>query len=484
MKLAFDPGDENRFWEAVESIPGYPRAEGRPIQAMLFEPDALEQLSGVLEAIGVPRPGPLLAVMDPTPMRRGRDSLKPLLLDRLAHTGWQVKKLVLEPDRTGQVHSDMFQIERVQRELRSGAALLAIGSGTITDIAKHAAFLAGQETGSRIRFAVLPTANSVSAYTSNMAPTFVHTLKRTLPSRYPDAVICDLKTLRDAPHEMTVAGAGDLLAMFVSVPDWYLACRLGLDSGYSELPRLLLGSLDTILLEQAEGIGSPTLEAMAILAKLVILGGLAMSLSHATTPMSGFEHEMSHLLDLQAKVAGRPLAVHGTQVGLTAVIGAASYGHFLGELEPAEVEVERCYPAPPQVQAKILEGFAKLDPTGKVGGEFWSGYRVKLEAWHAHRAEFVSVLKEWPQMRREIQSRTCRPELLVRILRAIGAPLDFRQLTPPVDEPEVRFAFENAPFMRRRMTIADLLVFLSWDRERLWHEVWRESRELGEGATR
>jgi len=171
-------------------------------------------------------------------------------------------------------------------------------------------------------------------------------------------------------------------------------------------------------------------------------------------------------------------------VGLTAVIGAASYGHFLGELEPAEVEVERCYPAPPQVQAKILEGFAKLDPTGKVGGEFWSGYRVKLEAWHAHRAEFVSVLKEWPQMRREIQSRTCRPELLVRILRAIGAPLDFRQLTPPVDEPEVRFAFENAPFMRRRMTIADLLVFLSWDRERLWHEVWRESRELGEGATR
>jgi predicted HAD superfamily phosphohydrolase YqeG len=38
-----------------------------------------------------------------------------------------------------------------------------------------------------------------------------------------------------------------------------------------------------IALDQAAGIHS-------VLAKLIALGGLAMSLAHATTPMSGYEH--------------------------------------------------------------------------------------------------------------------------------------------------------------------------------------------------
>lgn len=68
-----------------------------------------------------------------------------------------------------------------------------------------------------------------------MSPTFVDGVKRTLNSRYPDALICDLETLRDAPTEMTVGGVGDMLAVFVSFPDWLLAHRLGMDDTYSEL---------------------------------------------------------------------------------------------------------------------------------------------------------------------------------------------------------------------------------------------------------
>src|SRR5258707_6538025 len=138
---------------------------------------------------------------------------------------------------------------------------------------------------------------------------------------------------------MTVAGVGDLLAAFVSFPDWRLANRLGLDDSYTRFPQALMGPLDEIFLAEADGLRAGTLEGMAVLAKLIALGGLAMSLAHATTPMSGYEHVMSHILDLLAEQAGRPLAQHGSQVALAAVLGAAAYQRFLDDFEPGEVDL-------------------------------------------------------------------------------------------------------------------------------------------------
>ena len=76
-----------------------------------------------------------------------------------------------------------------------------------------------------------------------------------------------------------------------------------------------------------------------MLAKIIALGGLAMSLSHATTPMSGFEHVISHVLDLQAEIEHSPLAVHGSQVALAALAGAEMYRRFLSDFEPLELTV-------------------------------------------------------------------------------------------------------------------------------------------------
>ena len=161
----------------------------------------------------------------------------------------------LEPDSTGQVHTDFTQINFVKAHLQANSAVLSVGSGTVTDVAKHACYVYQQEQEILpIPFVVYQTANSVSAYTSNMAPTFVDGVKRTLPSRYPDVLICDLETLRDAPQSMTVAGVGDLLAAFNSYADWWLAHRLGLDNTYTEFAQTLMGPLDEIFLDQAEEI--------------------------------------------------------------------------------------------------------------------------------------------------------------------------------------------------------------------------------------
>jgi glycerol-1-phosphate dehydrogenase [NAD(P)+] len=318
------------------------------------------------------------------------------------------------------------------------------------------------------------TANSVSAYTSNMAPVFVDGVKRTMPSRYPDVLVCDLETLRDAPLAMTVAGVGDLLASFSSYADWWLAYRLGMDTSYTPFAQTLMGPLDEILLAHTEAIQQRTLEGMALLAKLIALAGLAMSLAHSTAPLSGYEHVISHVLDLCAECAGRPLAQHGAQVAVATLLTTSAYEQFLEKFTPQTVALERCHPGEPEMHMRVKTTFASLDPSGKVAAECWSDYRQKLAAWHEHRKDFANALADWPEVRAHLKTLVRPPGLALRILRAVGAPVTFPQLSPPVSETEARFAFFAAPLIRRRLTLGDLLLFTGWDQDALWTNVWGE----------
>ena len=472
MTLRFDPGNIAQFKDQIRSISGYPAGEELPIREMVFESGALWRLLDLLSVAGIKPDHQLLVVMDRSPMQREGRDLKDLILKILAESSWPIEVAWLEADNTGQVHTDFAQINFVKARLQTNSAVLSVGSGTVTDIAKHACYIYQQEGNvSHLPFVVYQTANSVSAYTSNMAPTFVDGVKRTLPSRYPDVLICDLETLRDAPRLMTVAGVGDLLAAFNSYADWWLAHRLGLDSTYTEFAQTLMGPLDEIFLEQAQDIRAGTLESMGVLAKLIALGGLAMSLSHATAPLSGFEHVTSHVLDLVAEQKQRPLAQHGTQVAMTTLLTTGAYQRFFEEFEAEEVNLENCYPTEAQMQARIEAAFHALDPSGRVAAECWSDYKIKLEAWHAHRADFEQALRNWPEIREKLQSLVKPPEVAARILHSISSPVRFEELTPPATESEVQFAFQSAPLIRRRFTLGDMFVFLNWDQETLWAQV-------------
>ena len=174
MILRFDPEGIDRFKAQIRGIPGYPAGEDLPIREMVFESGALWRLSGLLLLAGMKPDQPLSVVMDQTPMKREGKDLKSLILEHLQHEGWQTEVIWLEPDITGQVHTDFSQINYVKARLQTNSAVLSVGSGTVTDIAKHACHVYQQEhTTHPLPFVVYPTANSVSAYTSNMAPTFV-----------------------------------------------------------------------------------------------------------------------------------------------------------------------------------------------------------------------------------------------------------------------------------------------------------------------
>lgn len=474
MNLVYDPGDKH-FWETIRTLPGFPVKDDIPLHEMVFESGALIRLPQILAPLTGGRPSSALVVMDPTPMQRRGEDLKARLVQVLRNAGWEAQPFILEPDQSGQVHTDFPHIEAVKSAIQPGVLVLGVGSGVVTDITKHACHLYEEEGGAHVPFAVYQTANSVSAFTSNMAPIFVDGVKRTFPSRYPETLICDLETLCDAPYDMTAAGVGDMLAIYVSFPDWYLAWVLGMDPSYTTLPQALLGPMDEILLYWSEDIRKRSERGMEILSKIIALGGLCMSLSHATTPLSGYEHVMSHILDLIGEKKNAALAQHGTQVSLTTIVAAQAYEFFLKEFNPQSITPDKCYPSKDGMERCVMDAFAEIDPGGQAGRECWAEYAQKLGHWQEQRPALQAFLSDWTKIAKEAQRLTRSAQRIKDLLRAIAAPVTFTDMIPPASEAEARFAFLNAPLMRKRLTIGDLFIYLGWDRDTLWQRIRKAS---------
>ena len=93
-----------------------------------------------------------------------------------------------------QPHADSDTVAQLQAMTGDADALLAVGSGTINDLCKYAAFL------DRKPYAVFGTAPSMNGYTSPTAAITVHGHKKSLPAAAAAAVFLDLNVL--------AAGAG------------------------------------------------------------------------------------------------------------------------------------------------------------------------------------------------------------------------------------------------------------------------------------
>ena len=116
------------------------------------------------------------------------------------------------------VHADDHAVQTLVDALRGSKAtgLLAVGSGTINDIAKSAA------TASGCPQVTVATAASMNGYPSAIAALTVNGVKVTEPCRPPVAIVADPHFLATAPAAMTGAGFGDLLSKNASTADWLL----------------------------------------------------------------------------------------------------------------------------------------------------------------------------------------------------------------------------------------------------------------------
>lgn len=461
-----DPADIPSLKAWLASVDD-PQALLRPVEIdeILIGPDVLLELPAVLRRAGVAPGDRIVLVVDETPMRREEEDLKPFVQQLLKSAGYELQTLWLVSDQYGLVHADFEQVERVLAELAPGTALVALGGGTVTDIAKHAAYLYDEQHPGQPRsvYICCQTANSVTAYAASMAVLLKDGVKRTISSRYPTAIISDLRILASSPQELTAAGVGDCCARFVAYGDWYLAYALGLVDLYSEVPLALLGKLDAILLESAERIGQRSHEGEAVVARALLLAGLAQSVVNMSAPISGTEHVTSHVLDMIADHFQRGLALHGAQVGVATLTASALYQRFLANFDPTAVNIATCYPEDAPLQAHIEDLFAFVDPSGAMARECWREYSKKLALWREHRPQFEHFCAAWQtEHRPKLAALVCDPATIWRILKLSGAPLTPRELVPPISQEEYTFAVQNGHFIRSRFVLGDLLYFLNW----------------------
>jgi len=339
----------------------------------------------------------IIVLMDSTPMRRKDADLKREVLNLLSGN-FDVTPLVLHP-KNAELHADEPTISQAQNAVAEADCVVAIGSGTIADVSKEATRRAGDRP-----LVVLQTAASVNAFSDNLAVVLKNGVKRTVPSRWPDVLLIDLPTLALAPPAMNIAGFGDLLSLWTAPADWYLAWLLGMDSSYHPAPADMLLDQGRKLLENAAALKRSDPQGLELLARVLTLSGIAMGIAGSTALLSGTEHLVSHLIDMEAGLAGRPLAFHGAQVGVSAVVIAGAWEILLEEFDPGAVDLHRCFPDPDELAPLVRDAFAGIDATGCVAEECWSDYSKKLSRWHTCRQNVEAFLRDWDVHRSEFRT--------------------------------------------------------------------------------
>jgi glycerol-1-phosphate dehydrogenase [NAD(P)+] len=435
------------------------RAARRPIGlgSVRLRVNALDELGDSVEAVR--RDGPVLIVVDETPMRRAGKDLKAMVQADLS-ARFDARVAVIT-GQGGELHADVDALRQADEAIAASSpgCIVAVGSGTITDIAKDASMRAGD-----VPFVVVQTAVSVNAFSDDMAVLLRDGVKRTVPSRWPDALLVDLQVIADAPATMNRAGFGELCSMFTAPADWYLAHAVGLDDTYDEAVVGLFRDGAEGLLDGAGRVRDNDPEMLAELASRMTLTGIAMGVAGRTAPLSGTEHLLSHLLDMAAGAAGRPLAFHGAQVGVASVLAATLWADTIERFDPRRLTEDAAFPSLAAVEPQVHAAFDRIDPSGRMGDECWRDVARKLDRWHAARPRIEAFADAWPRHRSNLARLVAPPEVLRDALQRAGAVSSLADLDPPAPDAVVRWALRALPLMRDRFTVADLWWFAgAWD---------------------
>jgi len=352
------------------------------------------------------------------------------------------------PDGAGdRPHADEERLAIVEAALTGADAAVAVGAGTINDLAKLASY------NREIPYVTVATAPSMNGYTSAIAAIMRGGVKRTVECHQPIAVVADLDILCRAPLELVAAGLGDLESKPTSTADYRLAGWLR-DEYYCPAPEGVVLEAERRAAESAAGLKVGDPESIAALSEALILSGISMRLAGSSSPASGGEHLISHHWDMTAHEQGRVEFWHGSQVGVATIVTATLYER-LAAIDPATLDVDKLVAAQAD-RAEIEQAIRSRH--GARADEVAAEYFSKHLEGAALRAELERVRDGWADLWTHL-GEVLRPGSRVReILEAAGAPITVSRLGLTPDH--LRGSFLAAREIRGRFTVLDLAAEL------------------------
>ncbi|HNS97992.1 MAG TPA: iron-containing alcohol dehydrogenase [Polyangiaceae bacterium] len=240
----------------------------------------------------------------------------------LEDSGFDVTELLLpDPNEKGPVCDD-HTLRWIVDRLPPVDIVVAVGSGVINDLAKWTA------CANNVAYAVFATASSMNGYSSSNVAATVQGVKTLVPGRAALAIGADPYILASAPHRLTTAGFGDLLAKAVSIADWILNAMVAKETFCPRLTSWAERWAEPVLV-RPEAIASEEPQAIQALFHALVVSGCVMTLHGSSLPASGAEHVISHTLDMMSDADGQPHDLHGRQVGVATIVAAALWEHML-----------------------------------------------------------------------------------------------------------------------------------------------------------
>ncbi|QGQ46465.1 sn-glycerol-1-phosphate dehydrogenase [Metabacillus sediminilitoris] len=220
--------------------------------------------------------------------------------------------VIIQPNELDDVIADEISlIEAMLGISQDTNVVIAVGTGTIHDIARFASFKMGKP------FISVPTAPSVDGFNSMGAPVVIKGFKLTYQMHSPIAIFADLSILQEAPKELIAAGFGDMIGKYTSLADWKFSHLIGGESYCPLSARLTYEALDDCV-KYVDQISDADEEGIKILIQALIQSGLAMLLVGHSSPASGGEHHLSHYWEMEFLKQGRAQVLHGAKVAVSA----------------------------------------------------------------------------------------------------------------------------------------------------------------------
>lgn len=329
------------------------------------------------------------------------------------------------------LHADERAVGAVLEQMEAGTdIIIAVGGGTVNDIARYTAYKLG------LRFVSVPTAASVDGFCSSVAAMTWYGFKTSLTAKAPELVVADLDVICAAPQELWKSGVGDILAKFTALADWRIAHSLTGEYLCPEIYGLVMGAASSVL-ELAGELPSGDMRAFGELTRALLISGIAMQLMGNSRPASGAEHHISHLIEMHP--AGLPVcfdALHGEKTGVGSVLTARTYRalteqRFLRldrDLAPSDEEVRAFFG--PELGGKILRENDCLGPVSEDG-----------------------LARAWPAIC-EAVAQIPSPERLELVLKGLGAK--YRPEDIGVDCRDTELLLRFSPLVRDRLTLMRL----------------------------
>ncbi len=336
----------------------------------------------------------------------------------------------------------LANVERIRKATASADGLVAVGSGTLNDLTKYAAFLDKKPYG------VIATAPSMNGYVSaNVSLSDASGFKHSFAAQSPLAVLADSQVLRHAPLPLIQAGIGDILCRSTVQTDWlfsHLLMGTPYDAKYFEwlrpLEMQMISSLRGGIADAAIQSGSFRYahddEFTEILFEALILSGLAMRDAGSSMPASQGEHLIAHAREMLFPQL--PAHFHGLEIAVTTLSMSALQEKILQQHTPPRIHYEspRSFIPTHLLEAAETQYFSKLP------------FKAYVDILNA------SLEQHWDFFRAQLINIALPADTLSNVLQKAGCPTTPTQLG--WDDTSYRKALHSANFLRNRLTFLDL----------------------------